>query len=89
MFYILHWFYIFSCKFLACTDDSNCLSDGKEVLIKYGYISTELNFNLLILASIGIIANILSYFGILRKMKKQPAYWHFWELNKILYVKNI
>lgn len=53
---------------------TNCLENGKAVLNKYGYVKDELYFDLLILATFSVLANILSYFGVRKKMKKQPAY---------------
>lgn len=60
--------------FLACTDVANCLNNGKSVLNKYGFVSDDLYFDLLILLAFCVVANILGYFGILKRMKKQPAY---------------
>jgi len=60
--------------FIACIDITNCLDSGKAVLRKYGFISSELYSDMVILAVIGILANIMGYFGVLKKMKKQPAY---------------
>lgn len=66
----------FLCElFLACVDaNSNCLSNGKAVLDKYGFVSEEFNSNLMILFIFSIFANVLSYVGVLNRMKKQPAY---------------
>lgn len=60
--------------FIACIDVTNCLDSGKAVLRKYGFISSELYSDMVILAIIGILANIMGYFSVLKKMKKQPAY---------------
>lgn len=62
------------CIFIACIDVTNCLNSGKAVLRKYGFISSELYSDMVILAIIGILANIMGYFSVLKKMKKQPAY---------------
>jgi len=62
------------CVFIACIDVTNCLDSGKAVLRKYGFISSELYSDMVILAIIGILANIMGYFSVLKKMKKQPAY---------------
>ncbi|XP_027845081.2 protein scarlet-like [Aphis gossypii] len=61
-------------KMLPCIDVTNCLNSGKAVLRKYGFISSELYSDMVILAIIGILANIMGYFSVLKKMKKQPAY---------------
>lgn len=60
--------------FLACIDIANCLDNGKAVLIKYGFISEDLNFDITILLTFFVLGNIFGYFGILKRMKKQPAY---------------
>lgn len=60
--------------FVACVDVTNCLDSGKAVLRKYGYISSEIYSDMVILAIFSLIANILGYFSVLKKMKKQPAY---------------
>jgi len=62
------------CIFVACVDVTNCLNSGKAVLRKYGYISSELYSDMVILALVCILANIFGYFRVLKKMKKQPAY---------------
>jgi len=62
------------CVFIACIDVTNCLNSGKAVLRKYGFISSELYSDMVILAIIGILANIMGYYSVLKKMKKQPAY---------------
>lgn len=65
---------IFFFVFIACTDIANCLNSGKEVLMKYGFVSNNLYFDLTVLLLFSVVANILGYIGILRRMKKQPAY---------------
>jgi len=60
--------------FVACVDVTNCLNSGKAVLRKYGYISSEIYSDMVILVLFSLIANILGYFSVLKKMKKQPAY---------------
>lgn len=62
------------CITVACIDVNNCLSNGKAVLDKYGFDDEELNLNLVILFIFSIFANVLSYVGVLSRMKKQPAY---------------
>lgn len=59
---------------LACIDAANCLDNGKAVLNKYGFVSDNLYFDIMALLTFFVIANLLSYFGVLRRMKKQPAY---------------
>ncbi|XP_026807077.1 protein scarlet-like isoform X1 [Rhopalosiphum maidis] len=61
-------------KSLPCVDVTNCLDSGKAVLRKYGYISSELYSDMMILALVCILTNIFGYFRVLKKMKKQPAY---------------
>lgn len=60
--------------FIACIDVSNCLNNGKAVLRKYGFVSSDLTFDLIVLLIISVLAHIFGYFGILKRMKKQPAY---------------
>ena len=60
--------------FIACTDVANCLDNGKAVLNKYGFVSSDLYFDIMILLVFSLLANIFGYFGILKRMKKQPAY---------------
>lgn len=59
---------------LACNDEENCLNNGKAVLNKYGYIKDEYNLDLTILITFCILANVVGYFGVRNKMRKQPAY---------------
>lgn len=59
---------------LACIDVANCLDNGKAVLDKYGFVNDDLYFDLITLLTFCVIANILSYFGVLKRMKKQPVY---------------
>ncbi|KAF0761523.1 protein scarlet-like [Aphis craccivora] len=59
---------------LPCTDIANCLDNGKAVLNKYGFISSDLYFDIMTLLLFCLLANILGYFGVLKKMKIQPAY---------------
>ncbi|XP_022162902.1 protein scarlet-like [Myzus persicae] len=61
-------------KSLPCIDVTNCLDSGKAVLRKYGYISTEIYSDMVILVIFSLIANIFGYLSVLKKMKKQPAY---------------
>ncbi|XP_022169227.1 protein scarlet-like [Myzus persicae] len=61
-------------KTLPCTDAANCLDNGKAVLNKYGFVSSDLYFDIMILLTFCLLANIFGYFGILKRMKKQPAY---------------
>jgi len=61
-------------KSLPCIDVANCLNNGKSVLIKYGFVSDDLYFDLSTLLAFCVVANILGYFGVLKRMKKQPAY---------------
>jgi len=60
--------------FIACTDVANCLDNGKAVLNKYGFISSDLYFDIMIMVTFCLLANIFGFFGVLQKMKKQPAY---------------
>lgn len=68
--FLSHYCFVLS----ACNDVENCLNSGQAVLNKYGYISSALYLDLTILISFSILANVLGYIGVLRKMKKQPAY---------------
>ncbi|CAI6363772.1 unnamed protein product [Macrosiphum euphorbiae] len=61
-------------KSLPCTDVANCLDNGKAVLNNYGFVSSNLYFDITILLTFCLLANILGYFGVLKRMKKQPAY---------------
>ncbi|KAL5236302.1 hypothetical protein ACI65C_003712 [Semiaphis heraclei] len=61
-------------KTLPCTDVANCLDNGKAVLNKYGFVSSDLYFDITILLTFCLLANIFGYFGVLIRMKKQPAY---------------
>ncbi|XP_001942858.2 protein scarlet [Acyrthosiphon pisum] len=61
-------------KSLPCTDVANCLDNGKAVLNNYGFVSSDLYFDITILLTFCLLANILGYFGVLKRMKKQPAY---------------
>ncbi|XP_060864829.1 protein scarlet-like [Metopolophium dirhodum] len=61
-------------KVLPCVDVTNCLDSGKAVLRKYGYISSEIYSDMLILVIFSLLANIFGYFNVLKKMKKPPAY---------------
>lgn len=60
---------------LACLDVSNCLHNGMEVLLSYGYDINRFNTDLVILGSFYIISYIVGYYGLLRRTKQQPAYW--------------
>jgi hypothetical protein len=60
--------------FIACTDVANCLDNGKAVLNKYGFISSDLYFDIMTMLTFCLLANICGYFGVLKRMKKQPAY---------------
>lgn len=55
-------------------EPDNCLDNGKAVLNKFGFISEDLYFDLMVLVTFSLFANIFSYFGIVQRMKKQPAY---------------
>ncbi|XP_025207194.1 protein scarlet-like [Melanaphis sacchari] len=59
---------------LPCTEVGNCLDTGKAVLNKYGFISSNLYFDIMMLLTFCLLANIFGYFGVLKRMKKQPAY---------------
>eukprot|EP00102_Acyrthosiphon_pisum_P025404 XP_016662614.1 PREDICTED: protein scarlet isoform X2 [Acyrthosiphon pisum] len=59
---------------LPCVDVTNCLDSGKAVLRKYGFKSTELYSDMVILLIFSLLANIFGYLSALKKMKKQPAY---------------
>jgi hypothetical protein len=50
------------------------LDSGKAVLLKYGFVSNDMYFDLMALLIFSVLANIFGYIGILRRMKKQPAY---------------
>lgn len=60
--------------FLACYEVDNCLNDGQSVLNKYGFKSDDLNFDIKILLAFCVIAHIISYFGLLNRIKKQSVY---------------
>ncbi|KAL4092517.1 hypothetical protein QTP88_027016 [Uroleucon formosanum] len=59
---------------LPCTDVANCLDNGKAVLNKYGFISSNLYFDITILLTFCLLGSIFGYMGVLRRMNKQPAY---------------
>ncbi|XP_025410362.1 protein scarlet-like [Sipha flava] len=61
-------------KFLPCTDVSNCLDSGEAVLNKYGYASDDFYLDLIILILFIVVGNVLGFFGVLNKLKEQPAY---------------
>jgi len=50
------------------------LDNGKAVLNKYGFVSSDLYFDIMTLLTFCLLANIFGYFGVLKRMKKQPAY---------------
>lgn len=61
--------------FSACNDDGNhCLDSGEAVLKQYGYISDDFYLDISIMISFCILLNVCGYFGLRRKMRKQPAY---------------
>ncbi|XP_050533144.1 protein scarlet-like [Daktulosphaira vitifoliae] len=59
---------------IPCIDSHSCLDNGQAVLNHYGFVSENLYMDIVILLIITIIANILAYFGILLRIKKQPPY---------------
>ncbi|VVC31665.1 ABC transporter-like,P-loop containing nucleoside triphosphate hydrolase,AAA+ ATPase domain,ABC [Cinara cedri] len=61
-------------KSLPCIEPANCLDSGKAVLNKFGFVSEDLYFDLMVLITFSLLGNIFSYFGIVQRMKKQPAY---------------
>lgn len=61
--------------FLACQDVDNCLHNGKEVLLNYGFDINRFNVDLIILGAFYIISYALGYYGLYKKIKKQPDYW--------------
>ncbi|XP_050436668.1 protein scarlet-like [Adelges cooleyi] len=61
-------------SFIPCLNLNNCLHNGKEVLLSYGYDIDRLYVDLISLFVFYIIAYVLGYYGILRRTKKQPAY---------------
>lgn len=66
--FILHVFII------ACLDVDNCLRNGKEVLLSYGYDINRFNTDIIILGVFYVVSYMLGYYGLLRRTKKQPAY---------------
>ncbi|XP_050436888.1 protein scarlet-like [Adelges cooleyi] len=60
--------------FIPCLNINNCLHNGKEVLLSYGYDIDRLNVDLILLFVFYIVSYVLGYYGILRRTKKQPAY---------------
>lgn len=58
----------------ACDDVANCLGSGAAVLDKYGYIEGEFPADLLIMVVFCAAAQVYSYLGVRKKMRKQPAY---------------
>lgn len=61
--------------FLACFNVNNCLHNGKEVLLSYGYDIDRFDTDLIILAAIYIGSYVIGYYGLLKRIQKQPAYW--------------
>lgn len=68
---ILQWRDI---TFIPCLDVDNCLRNGKEVLLSYGYDIDRFNTDIIILGSFYVLLYMLGYYGLLRRTKKQPAY---------------
>lgn len=64
----------FFLHFSACIDATNCLDSGEAVLNNYGYASDDLYLDLTILVLFIVIANVLGFVGVLKKLKEQPAY---------------
>lgn len=60
--------------FLACLDVKNCLHNGKEVLLSYGYDISHFDMDLIILGIIYFASYLFGYYGLLKRTKKQPAY---------------
>ncbi|XP_060853395.1 protein scarlet-like [Rhopalosiphum padi] len=58
---------------LPCTDVANCLDNGKAVLNKYGFISSDLCFDIMTMLTFCLLANICGYFGVLKRMKKTTS----------------
>jgi len=46
----------------------------EAVLRKYGFISSEIYSDMVILVIFSLLTNILAYFSILKNIKKQPGY---------------
>ncbi|XP_050533547.1 protein scarlet-like isoform X2 [Daktulosphaira vitifoliae] len=67
---ILHWQEI---PFIPCFKD-DCLRNGKEVLLSYGYNIHRFELDLIILLLFYLSFNVLGYYGVLLRAKKQPAY---------------
>lgn len=65
--------------FLACVDVDNCLDSGEAVLNKYGFKSKHIYTDLTVLLVFSFSANVLGYVGLLRRTKKRPAYWIFFQ----------
>ncbi|VVC31663.1 AAA+ ATPase domain,P-loop containing nucleoside triphosphate hydrolase,ABC transporter, conserved site,ABC [Cinara cedri] len=69
---ILQWQHI---TYIPCLDVNNdCLRDGKEVLMNYGYNSDRFYLDLIILVLFYFTLYAFGYYGLLRRIKKQPAY---------------
>uniref|UniRef100_A0A2S2Q7P3 Protein scarlet n=1 Tax=Sipha flava TaxID=143950 RepID=A0A2S2Q7P3_9HEMI len=68
---ILQWRDI---SFIPCFNVNNCLRNGKEVLLSYGYDIDRFNTDLLLLVTFYILSYAFGYYGLLRRTKKQPAY---------------
>lgn len=61
-------------RFSAYADTNNFVENGKTILNKYNFTNDNLYFDLNIMLTFCLLANIMSYFGLQNKMKKQPAY---------------
>ncbi|VVC40125.1 Hypothetical protein CINCED_3A015275 [Cinara cedri] len=59
---------------IPCADPDNCLDSGTAVLNKYGYNAGEFNTDMATMVTFIVIANVASYFGVLKKTKTPPAY---------------
>lgn len=67
-------FYTTCVYYIACLDVDNCLRNGKEVLLSYGYDINRFNTDIIILGVFYVVSYMLGYYGLLRRTKKQPAY---------------
>lgn len=59
---------------IACLNVDNCLRNGKEVLLSYGYDINRFNTDIIILGVFYVVSYMFGYYGLLKRTKKQPAY---------------
>jgi len=71
---------------VACSADvDHCLHDGKEVLLSYGYDINRFNMDIIILGAFYVVSYMLGYYGLLRRTKKQPAYWTKTDIDNFVF----